>query len=298
MKSLALWVVMASCTVLGACASSNYTDTERWDLVDSGWEKFIRHLHFDYVELSRREGAEDDWSDSKLFGNKANLTGGGEIVDPERIEDWDLPAEHVDELTDARARIVRALERGGAKVMPSSMARAQVMFDCWIHEQSENYQPEDIAFCRTGYLTAITNVETALDRPEATTEAPPAAMPPPAAPAQAPEVQRTYLVFFDWDKSEITVEAQSILESAAATAAEFGVSRVTITGHADRSGPNAYNLALSLRRAEAARAVLATQGVDTTIIAVDGRGEEDPLVPTPDGVREPQNRRAEIVLQP
>jgi outer membrane protein OmpA-like peptidoglycan-associated protein len=76
-----------------------------------------------------------------------------------------------------------------------------------------------------------------------------------------------------------------------------GSARITATGHADTSGPENYNMALSLRRANAVKDALVREGVPATAIAVIGRGESQPLVPTADGVREPQNRRVEIVVQ-
>jgi len=72
---------------------------------------------------------------------------------------------------------------------------------------------------------------------------------------------------------------------------------VTATGHTDKSGPDDYNMALSLRRANAVKDALVRDGVPAGVISVVGRGESQPLVPTADGVREPQNRRVEIVLQ-
>jgi outer membrane protein OmpA-like peptidoglycan-associated protein len=69
-----------------------------------------------------------------------------------------------------------------------------------------------------------------------------------------------------------------------------------VTGHADRSGSDAYNMALSLRRANAVKDQLVREGIAANQIVVVGRGESQPLVPTADGVREPQNRRVEIVL--
>jgi outer membrane protein OmpA-like peptidoglycan-associated protein len=63
-----------------------------------------------------------------------------------------------------------------------------------------------------------------------------------------------------------------------------------------RPGSEQYNLALSLRRAEAVKAAMIKQGVPASLIVVVGKGESQPLVPTADGVREPQNRRVEIVI--
>lgn len=124
----------------------------------------------------------------------------------------------------------------------------------------------------------------------------PVAQPAPA-PAPAPAVKPAFIVFFDFDRSVITPQARQIIEAAAAEAKRTGTVQINVTGHADRSGANDYNMRLSMRRAEAVRAELGRLGIASGEVAVRGRGEEEPLVATPDGVREPQNRRAEIVLQ-
>ena len=127
---------------------------------------------------------------------------------------------------------------------------------------------------------------------------PPAAAPaPPPAAAPAPQVPRNYLVFFNFDRSDITPEASNMIRQAAANAKTARVTRIEATGHADRSGPENYNLRLSQRRAEAVRQSLMREGIPANEIFVSARGESEPLVATPDGVREPQNRRLEIVLR-
>jgi len=123
------------------------------------------------------------------------------------------------------------------------------------------------------------------------------------APAPAPVEQvvtqqgRSYLVFFDFDSSRLTPEAKQIVASAAADALQGKTTRIDVTGHTDRSGSDRYNQALSVRRAESVRRELVADGVADSLIVTRGVGESDPLVPTADGVREPQNRRVEIVVQ-
>ena len=119
-----------------------------------------------------------------------------------------------------------------------------------------------------------------------------APVPPPiTAPAAA------YMVFFDFDRALITPTASNTIKQAAAAYKSGGKARVGVTGHADRSGGDAYNMALSLRRANAVKDALVREGVPAANITVVGRGEAQPLVQTADGVQEPQNRRVEIVLQ-
>jgi outer membrane protein OmpA-like peptidoglycan-associated protein len=121
-----------------------------------------------------------------------------------------------------------------------------------------------------------------------------AAPPPPPPPMVAPP---SFMVFFDWDRSNLSQQALATIQQAAAAFKTKGSARITATGHTDTSGPEAYNMALSLRRANAVKDQLVRDGVPAQAITVIGRGEKGLLVPTGDGVREPQNRRVEIVIQ-
>jgi OOP family OmpA-OmpF porin len=121
------------------------------------------------------------------------------------------------------------------------------------------------------------------------------AAPPPPPPTTAPQAT-SFMVFFDWDRSNLSAQALQTIKQAAQAFKSKGSARITATGHTDTSGPENYNMALSLRRANAVKDALVREGVPATAIAVIGRGEQGLLVPTPDGVREPQNRRVEIVL--
>lgn len=127
-------------------------------------------------------------------------------------------------------------------------------------------------------------------------QAPAPAPKPEPKPAPAPEAPRNYLVFFDWDKADLTADAKAIIKAAADNSRTMSVTRIEATGHADRSGPDAYNLGLSKRRAESVKAELTALGLAADEIVLRWKGEREPLVQTPDGVREPQNRRVEIIL--
>jgi OOP family OmpA-OmpF porin len=122
--------------------------------------------------------------------------------------------------------------------------------------------------------------------------------PPPPPPPQPPMVAPpSFMVFFDWDKSNLSQQALATIQQAADVFKQKGNARITATGHTDTSGPESYNMALSLRRANAVKDALVRDGVPAQAISVIGMGEKGLLVPTGDGVREPQNRRVEIVIQ-
>jgi OmpA-OmpF porin, OOP family len=124
---------------------------------------------------------------------------------------------------------------------------------------------------------------------------PPPAPAPMAAPAPAPA--RSYLVFFDWDKANLTPRAQQIIREAADNSTKVKYTRIEVNGYTDTSGTPQYNQGLSIRRAQAVAAELVKDGVPQGAIAIQGFGETHLLVPTGPGVREPQNRRVEIIIR-
>ncbi len=124
--------------------------------------------------------------------------------------------------------------------------------------------------------------------------APAVYVPPRPAPAPAPS-PRNYLVFFDFNKSDLTPDARAIVDKAAANSKTASITKLDVTGYTDTVGSDAYNMRLSRRRAESVAAELEAQGVPSGDIAIYAKGKHDLLVPTADGVREPQNRRVQIV---
>jgi outer membrane protein OmpA-like peptidoglycan-associated protein len=128
-------------------------------------------------------------------------------------------------------------------------------------------------------------------------EAPPA-MPEPAV-APPPQIipVRTYLVFFDWDRADLTARARQIVAQAAQASTKVQTTKIEVNGYTDLSGTVPYNQKLSVRRAQTVKVELVRDGVPEGEISIHGYGESNPLVPTAKGVREPQNRRVEIILK-
>ena len=125
---------------------------------------------------------------------------------------------------------------------------------------------------------------------------PPPPQPQASAPPTPPEVAKTYLVFFDWDRADLTSRARQIVAQAAAASTHTQTTRIEVNGYTDLSGTAAYNQRLSVRRAQSVESELVRDGVSRGEISIHGYGESNPLVPTAKGVREPQNRRVEIIL--
>jgi outer membrane protein OmpA-like peptidoglycan-associated protein len=117
--------------------------------------------------------------------------------------------------------------------------------------------------------------------------------PPKAEPMGSP---KQFIVFFGFNKSNLTPEAAKVVADAAAAAKQYGSASISVVGHTDTSGSNEYNLRLSMARSAAVKAGLAANGIANSAISTSGKGESELMVQTGDGVKEPQNRRATIDL--
>jgi len=125
------------------------------------------------------------------------------------------------------------------------------------------------------------------------------AAPPPVAAAPTPVADvgaKTFLVFFDWDKADLTARSAAIVHDAAAYSTSTRYTRIDVDGNTDTSGTPQYNMGLSERRARVVAAELVRDGVPRNAISMHAEGDTKLLVATGPGVREPQNRRVEIVF--
>ncbi len=248
--------------------------------------KFTQALTKDYFKLSRVEY----YYSHDRFAVKARKADKGKNVLPEnpakqkklkRKNRWRS------RLITSHERLMVALKGGFRSQNPKQASRAQTAFDCWLWAVIDK-DKRCIPKCRKRFLKAMK----AWSPPMMAAAPKPMAKPKPK-PAAAP---RSFIVFFDWDKSNIRADAQKVIKSASAYAKRRGFVRVDLGGHADRSGSPRYNMGLSQRRAAAVKAAFVKLGVKAGNITTVGKGESQPLVSTADGVREPRNRRVEIAF--
>jgi OOP family OmpA-OmpF porin len=281
----------AAISLLAACGT---IDGDLVSDMENRGDAFHGALRDGYVVLGRNEAAEYDWIDSDYFYEKGIASADGNLVLPDTMESRDIPEAHVAELSAARQRLLTALDSSARQKVPSAAAKAQVMFDCWMQEQEENHQPDDIAACKAGFEAAMAEVDAAM-RPMVAAPPPPAA--PVAAPAPPTIVDGLYLVFFDFDDDRPNTESGAVILKILDDYNIDNPARVNLTGHTDRAGSDAYNMGLSQRRADSIRALLIEAGVPADRIVVNFVGESQPLRPTDDGVREARNRRVEVEFE-
>ena len=276
-------VLSAAMPLVAACAGMY--DFNGVEGMASNGSAFQQALHKEYVRLATLERDEADWSDAAFFLDLAAKSASGQAVDPQPIADRNLPADKVDMLAGARARLVAALNDGGAVRKPGPAARAQAGFDCWMQEQEENFQPEDIAACKKYFDDAMAELEA---KPMAKPMPKPAPMPKPEPKPIAPTN-----ILFDFDSAAIDANSLKILEGVAA-AAKSWPGKLVITGYTDTSGKDAYNAQLSKDRAMAVAATLDALGIAKDKMVTGSLGEGSLAVPTGDNVKERMNRRVVI----
>ena len=286
---------------IGLLAACGQTDIQRAHTMQGTGSPFTNALTQEYSDFVVSETDQYNWPDADYFAGKGLLASSGEVVLPEEIDDWLQPPDerfqrdwhltddwiaggNVDEMIDGRARLMAVLNNGAREEYPELAARAQERFDCWLEQQEENHQVDDILYCRDGFWAALEEIEALMAAPE------------PVSGTPEPMMPDIYIVYFDWDRYDIRPDATAVIADVIGDAANMGSPDISVTGHTDLSGSADYNMTLSLNRADAVRNALIDGGVSASQITTAGRGEAEPAVPTADGVREQANRRAEIII--
>jgi outer membrane protein OmpA-like peptidoglycan-associated protein len=234
---------------------------------------FSQGLRSGYIELADSETPNLVNPGYNHFIRKAVGSAKGLAIMPDMVSLRTLSDAQVDELSAARARLMAGLDGNGRLKAPDAAARAQTSFDCWLENEGEG-DVAGAAECKAAFEAAMAEVERAL----------------------ASDIGNVYLVFFAWDRADITPVAATVLDQVANDFAAGEVPRLILSGHTDTTGTAEYNMALSERRARAAAAELVARGVPESAIEVTWFGETQLRVPTADNVREPQNRRVEMLF--
>ena len=292
---------VAGILLLAACsgASSNAT-VDALNKAQASGSPFTKNLAMEYRAYANNEQEKMlDYADALHFARKGLAAASGITVMPETLDDWDLSDANLIEMTADRIALVDALEAGGREIAPDKAAVAQARFDCWAEQQEERWNAD--VPCKGQFKNALRELQALVGERQPAAPAPETFMPPVAAvpdTGTVPIEQAMFIVFFDWDRFDITSGANDVLDAVAQEVnARKDIRGIVLVGHTDTSGPTTYNDKLSVRRANSVRDALIARGVPAGLIRTEARGENDLLVKTADNVREPANRRAQITLE-
>lgn len=151
------WISRLSLLAVATCLSSGcmmYRLEELRRTAPAG-NAFQNELSQLYMQFAIQEEKNYDWQDSWYFADKGLMLAYGKDVEPELLEDWNLPEEALAEMEKARIRVVEVLTPAFKASQPSVAASIQFHFDCWVEQQDERWQPEQIAECREGLMKAL-----------------------------------------------------------------------------------------------------------------------------------------------
>lgn len=252
---------------------------------------FNKALYKEYLELAVLEDDEADVPDAEFFNDKAVKAASGAKVGPQASKSRKLPGGAKGDIKKAEKALLAALKGNATKKAPNHAARAQAMFDCWLQEQEENDQPEDIARCRAGFEKALKKAEAALAK-----KAPAKPKKKVAAKPKKAKPPVEFLVLFDFDSAKLDSSSKQVVKDIVS---EFkkGRKAIHLVGHTDRAGNATYNMTLSKKRVTKVKAALIIAGVPVGKIKTEFFGEQKPRVSTSDGIRSAGNRRVAVTVK-
>lgn len=244
---------------------------------------FTQALAAEYKEATRHEALDEyEWRHAVVYARKSDRAAKGEEVPPEDPANWDVPAQALPVLQEARATLMDDFDKGARQRVPAEAAKAQVSLDCWIEEEWER---EADPSCKTTFQATEPKLK-------APAPAVPVAAEAPALPAQP------LVIYFETNKADINASAMQILYDAAPALKAAKPIAIHVSGFTDTVGGKAYNQSLSERRAKAVAAQLKKLGVEGVTVEVAGFGKDKLAVPTKNNVKERLNRRAVVTWEP
>ena len=237
----------------------------------AAYEAYLGHAQYEFYDMQ-------DHTDTIFHAEKAVAAAGGQRVMPQQPSARTLTPEHAAETGEVYQRLMAAVQGEPGQRLPATAGRAVADFDCWLEQQEENFQPDDIAACRDAVYAALAELEAPVDE------------------VLPDRISLSSDVLFDFDRAEIKPEFTAEIDAAAELLLANPDVTVRIDGHTDNVGTQEYNQGLSERRAEAVAAYLEAAGVDRGRMTVAGFSFDQPVADNATAEGRAQNRRVEIDL--
>jgi OmpA-OmpF porin, OOP family len=290
---------------------SSCTTLEQAKMVQPTGSAFNQELTLLYLDFAENEARQYDWYDSQHFINKAMNTAYNHTVEPEILSDWRLPKEAIAELEKARSELMLVLANHDlVNKHYKEAAKAQFYFDCWVEQQEENWQIDDIAKCRNGFYQELSFLQKNITvaKPEIKHKIDIFKQ----SPIKEKKIVKSknvaekksvnednkdkYKIRFAFDSSKIKSKAAEKIKIIAEEIKKNNIEEVVLNGYTDNVGTEEYNLKLSKKRSIAVRDSLMNLGIDPKKMVVFAYGYANNEVHTMPNVSEPKNRRVEVII--
>lgn len=294
-KIVQLVMILTMASLLTACANR----LESVDRNPPAIGEFQQALHKGYIELARAEYDEYDRFDGYEYVRRAAvLADGGEIL-PEEINARNLPTDRIATFTSARARLMKAIQSDATDRKPLALASAQLNFDCWMQEQEENNQLDQIKSCQEGFIEAIEQVEYRAPtniQNEPTLSS--AVIEPSTSKIKVADKEiETGHIYFEYNDSTLTEDAVREIDTIVGGLLNLNWNKITLEAHTDTSGTHEFNMDLAQARAENVKELMISKGISADLFEFDIQGENNPIIDTGDGVKEPENRQVIVIVK-
>lgn len=270
-----------SVLLLAFAACSPLSQLERATAEERG--DFHAHLAQEYLSFAQSEQELERHDISRYFAKKGLKAARRQPVPPEALTDWELEGDIRLELQQARTRLLAIRTDFLQRVVGQNVARAQLFFDCWIMQAAGNADTDLTLPCRQEFIDEMQIIDRVIDT---------------LGPAPDITLPAHFTIEFPFGSAELTHDADYAIQQALAVTTLYPGARISLTGHTDRAGSEAFNLDLSLSRAGAVESALLKAGIDPGRITLLAVGEDDPEIPTLDGISRSRNRRVEISIYP
>lgn len=244
---------------------------------------FRSGLAIEYLAFAESEAELGHKKNSRYFAKKGLLAANDKATPPEDPSTWDIDPDTLTELRNARERLLRVRSDFFQRVSGQSLARAQMLYDCWVMQASAKTDTDLNLPCRSEFLGELDKLEQIVNTLGPT--------PKVALPAH-------YTILFDTNMATLDSDAAFTVQEVLAITRLYPDYTIDITGHTDRVGSRKRNLVLSTERAAAVATALVDAGIDPKRIGFSADGEDNPAIPTLDGVARERNRRVEISVLP
>lgn len=278
-KPSALYMLGIVFFVLGAC--SPLQQLRRANEDDRG--DFRSNLAAEYLAFAESEAELGHKKDSTYLAEKGLRAAQNQTTPPENPVEWEIPEDLRTELNNARERYMRVRNDFFQRVAAQSLARAQVFYDCWVMQAAQHRDNDLTLPCRSEFLGELDTLEQIVDT---------------LGPSPKVKLPAHYTILFGIGSTRLDTDAAYTVEEVLAITRLYPDHLIEIVGHTDRAGSQERNLVISTERAANTAAALADVGIDPERINFSGEGEDNPAIPTLDGVYRERNRRVEISVLP